>query len=184
MSGTALHGIYADWTTTVLLRVPGEDAQDAEERLGRLLESPGGLRAVQLEYAANALDEDGLSGAVELTASGDVEPPEDGAPGGGVGFGALLERERRAELALSGKVSEMRFGDIVARRSGFLGPDGRPGLRIGCYGRDGRFKLIAVVEEDPDADGGIAFRAWQDERCDEPCVSMRWNGEKPESAGR
>lgn len=181
MSGTALHGIYADWTTTVLLRVPGEDAQDAKERLGRLLESSCGVRALQLEYASNALDADGLSGAVELTGSGDAEPLEDGAA---TGISALIERERRAEIALSDKVSEMRFGDIVARRSGFLGPDGRPGLRIGYYGRDGRFKLVAVVEEDPDADGGIALLAWQDDRREEPCVDMKWNGEKPERAGR
>lgn len=76
MSERALHGIWADWSTTVRFRVPGEDAGEAEEALERLLESPDAVRAVQLEYAANALEDCSLSGAVDLVCSGDVESPE------------------------------------------------------------------------------------------------------------
>lgn len=188
MTERALHGIWLDWTTAVRFRAPGEDAGEAEEALEELLESPDAVRAVQLECAANALEDGSLSGAVDLVCSGDAESPEEGteigALDGDLSPKALAERARKAERALSEKVTEMRFGNIVARRSGFLGPDGRPGLMIGYYDHEDEFAIVATVVEGRVPHQGITVSARRNEQDDESCVDMRRNGEKPERAGR
>lgn len=186
MSERALHGIWADWSTTVRFRVPGEDAGEAEEALERLLESPDAVRAVQLEYAANALEDCSLSGAVDLVCSGDVESPgegtEIGALGGDLSPKALAERARKAERALSEKVTEMRFGNIVARRWGSDDRSGKDygGLEIGFYGEDGAFQAVALVEE---YEGEARTVAWEDDADGDPAAKTAWKGPKPKHAG-
>lgn len=142
MSERALHGIWADWSTTVRFRVPGEDAGEAEEALERLLKSPDAVRAVQLEYAANALE----------------------------------------DCSLSEKVTEMRFGNIVARRWGSDDRSGKDygGLEIGFYGEDGAFQAVALVEE---YEGEVRTVAWEDDADGDPAAKTVWKGPKPKNAG-
>lgn len=186
MSERALHGIWADWTTTTRFRAPGADADEAEERLERLLESPDAVRAVQLEFAAKALEDGSLSGALDLVESGDVESREEGteigAVDGDLSPQALAERARKAERALSEKVTEMRFGNIVARRWGSNDRSGKGygGLEIGFYGEGGDFQAVALVEE---YEGEVRTVAWEDDADEDPSAKTVWKGPRPENAG-
>ena len=172
-----LYEIHADRIQTAVRYVEAEDDFDAMKLFEDEMAKGGAFfRSVEAELTLMDGTEIDVDCACEASATAD-EARE--------AHQMVSEEDGEASLAMWTRlaatvVTEMRWGEIVARRWG-SDEDGYQGLVVGYRAEGGAFVEVAIVEVDrtDGSEGKLKVHAWSNDVDDDPDTVVRWVGPVP-----
>lgn len=175
--GKRLYEVHADRIQTAVRYVEACDEGEAEELfLDEMAKGGDFFQSVEAELALMDGTVIDVDCACETSLTADEAREE---------RGMVSEEDGKANLAMwtrlaSEAVSEMRWGEIVARRWG-SDKDGYQGLVVGYYAEGGRFIEAAIVEIDrtDGTEGRLKIHAWANDADSDPDAVIRWDGPVP-----